>query len=471
MPRRVPAARSKLPPLPAPALRRRGARRALRRSSILGRGGKPTSAIHCEAKGAAVISLLKLTVVFAGIVILLSRKWNLGLALLLASVATGLLFAYPLPKIGRDILLTSVDLLTVRLVLAVVLIMVLAELLRQNEEGSQATQTAGLAGMVESLQELISDGRIVIAALPALIGLLPMIGGAIFSAPLVDEVGDRLGASGERKTFVNYWFRHIWEPVFPLYPSMLLAAELLGLTTAQLARTTWPLTVTAVAGGLLFGLTGLPRRGDRVPSPTHRAQSLRALAVSIWPVALVITLSLTLPVDERLTLIISLIVTIALMMAAKRIPLRDLETILRRRIPWKTVVVIVGALIFRCVLENSGAVVATSNALTDLHIPPAMIAFAVPFIAGLLTGMMAAAYSIGFPVVLPLVVADGGTIAPGWTVWLLMGGFLGTMLSPLHLCLALTRVYFKAEWGPVYRRIASSALLMAATAAMFLLLA
>ncbi len=408
-----------------------------------------------------MIPLLKLTAVFAGIVILLSRKWNLGLALLLASVAAGLLFAYPLPEIGRDILLTSIDLLTVRLVLAVVLIMALAELLRQNKKGNKAT---GLAGMTKSLQELISDGRIVIAALPALIGLLPMVGGAIFSAPLVDEVGDRLNASEERKTFVNYWFRHIWEPIFPLYPSMLLAAELLGLTTAQLARTTWPLTVTAVAGGLLFGLMGLHRSGDRALSPNHRAQSLRALAASIWPIILVITLSLTLPVDERLTLILSLVITIALTMTVNHVPPRDLETILRRRIPWKTVIVIIGALIFRRVLENSGAVVAASNALTDLHIPPAMIAFSVPFIAGLLTGMMAAAYSIGFPVVLPLVAMDGGSIAPGWTVWLLAGGFLGTMLSPLHLCLALTRVYFKAEWLPVYRRIVLSALLMTATA-------
>jgi hypothetical protein len=62
-----------------------------------------------------VTALLKLTFVFAGIVLLLSRKWNLGLVLLLASVAVGLLFAYPLPEIVRDVLLTSVDLLTLRL--------------------------------------------------------------------------------------------------------------------------------------------------------------------------------------------------------------------------------------------------------------------------------------------------------------------------------------------------------------------
>lgn len=417
-----------------------------------------------------MMALLKLAFVLAGIILLLTRKWNLGLVLLLASITVGLLFAYPLSGIARDILQTAVDPLTLRLVLAVVLIMALGELLRQ---------TAGLKGLVEALQALIPNGRIVIAVLPALIGLLPMIGGAMFSAPMVDEVGDRLGAEGARKTFINYWFRHIWEPIFPLFPSVLLATALLGLPTPQLIKATWPIAVAAIAGGLLFGVLGLPRAGSR-DLPLHaagdspqasRTQSLRTLATSIWPIVLVILLSLTLPLDERFSLNVSLVATIALTMVLKRIPMRDLGTIFRKRIPWDTVFVIAGALIFRSVLEGSGAVLAVSDALIRLRVPVPVVAFGVPFIGGLMTGLIAAAFSIGFPVVLPLVVADGGTIAPGWTAWLVAGGLLGAMLSPMHLCLALTRTYFKAEWGPIYRRLAPSALLIAATAAVVLLLA
>lgn len=425
-----------------------------------------------------MIALLKLAFVLAGIILLLTRKWNLGLVLLLASIAAGLLFAYPLSGIARDVFQTAVDPLTLRLVLAVVLIMALGELLRQ---------TAGLKGLVEALQALIPDGRIVIAVLPALIGLLPMIGGAMFSAPMVDEVGDRLGAEGARKTFINYWFRHIWEPIFPLFPSVLLATALLGLPTTQLIKATWPIAVAAIAGGLLFGVLGLPRAAPRGlpragsrdlplhaagdPPQASRTQSLRTLATSIWPIVLVILLSLTLPLDERFSLNVSLVATIALTMVVKRIPMRDLGTIFRKRIPWDTVFVIAGALIFRSVLEGSGAVLAVSDALIRLHVPVPVVAFGVPFIGGLMTGLIAAAFSIGFPVVLPLVVADGGTIAPGWTAWLVAGGLLGAMLSPMHLCLALTRTYFKAEWGPIYRRLAPSALLIAATAAVVLLLA
>ena len=60
-----------------------------------------------------------------------------------------------------------------------------------------------------------------------LIGLLPMIGGAMFSAPMVEEASQGLNVSRERKTFVNYWFRHSLETIFPLYPSLVLAAGLI----------------------------------------------------------------------------------------------------------------------------------------------------------------------------------------------------------------------------------------------------
>jgi len=404
--------------------------------------------------------LVKLGVVFVAIVLLLSRRWNLGLVLLLASLAVGLLFGHSLPAVGRDLLLASVDPLTLRLAFSVVLIMALSELLRE---------TASLEGMVKALESLIPSGRLVLAALPALVGLLPMVGGAMFSAPMVNEVGDRLKADRARKTFVNYWFRHIWEYVFPLYPSMMLAAALLNMETFELASTTWPLTAAAVIGGAVFGLLGIPRSSNTPSSTSPPMRKLRALAANVWPIALVIILSLALPLDERVTLILSLVVTITLVTILKRIPLRTLRDVFRERIPWKTVFVLFGALAFRRVLDNSGAVHGVSEALIESQVPLALIAFAVPFVAGLLTGLSTAAFSIGFPVVIPLVTEAGTTLASGWAAWMMAGAFLGVMCSPVHLCLSLTRIYFEAEWGPVYRRIAPSTLLVAVTAAVLLL--
>ncbi|RLD06406.1 MAG: hypothetical protein DRI56_08110 [Chloroflexota bacterium] len=409
-----------------------------------------------------MIALLKILFIFAGIIILLSRKWNLGLVLIIAAVIVGLLFGYPLLEIGRDILATAIAPLTLRIALAVVLIMTLSELLRSS--GSLKT-------LITSLQDLVPNGRIVIASLPALVGLLPMVGGAMFSAPMVDEVGEQMGIDQESKTFINYWFRHIWEYVSPVYPSVMLSAAMLGLSVQQLARATWPLTITAIIGGIFFGLKNIPGRVQKNKPTNPNERSLRTLAESIWPIILVIILSLVLPVNEDFRLLLGLVITISLVLIFKHIPMSTLWTILRQRIPWATIVVVFGALIFRQVLEGSGAVAAVSVELTNFNIPVAIIAFVVPFIAGLLTGLSFAAFSIGFPVVLPLVAPGGGVIASHWVVWLMAGGFLGVMFSPLHLCLSLTRVYYHAEWGPIYKRIIPSALGVVLTAVIILLLA
>ncbi|NLI91931.1 MAG: DUF401 family protein [Peptococcaceae bacterium] len=59
--------------------------------------------------------------------------------------------------------------------------------------------------------------------MPAFLGFLPSLGGAIFSAPLVRESGQRYGLSAEKLTVINYWFRHIWEFSNPIVPAVLLA--------------------------------------------------------------------------------------------------------------------------------------------------------------------------------------------------------------------------------------------------------
>jgi hypothetical protein len=75
---------------------------------------------------------------------------------------------------------------------------------------------------------------------------------------------------------------------------------------------------------------------------------------------------------------------------------------------------IFSALAFRHALEDRGAVVTLSSQLSGGGIPVAALAFAHPFRAGLLTGLMPTTFSIGFSVAVPLVAADDGTISRAW---------------------------------------------------------
>ncbi len=166
-------------------------------------------------------------------------------------------------------------------------------------------------------------------------------------------------------------------------------------------------------------------------------------------------------------LILSLLVTIAALLVFHRPGLRRLAA-LARRTPLGTVPIIFGAMIFRRVLESSQAIEAVSQALAGLGIPLPLIVFAVPLVAGLLTGLAVAAFAIGFPIVFPLCGPD--LVGTGYGLLAYAGGYVGIMISPMHLCLSLTRVYFKAEWGGIYRRLLPAALLIALTGGLIFVL-
>ena len=120
--------------------------------------------------------MLQLIPVFALIVFFLVRKWDLSYALLLGSMLLGLLFGQSVADLTQQGIATLFDAATLRL-MAAVLIMVLGELLKA---------IARMERLVRSLEALIQDSRLILPIVPALIGLLPMLGGAMFSAPLVE---------------------------------------------------------------------------------------------------------------------------------------------------------------------------------------------------------------------------------------------------------------------------------------------
>ncbi len=394
-----------------------------------------------------MLDLLKLALLLGLTAFLLMRKWDLGLILFLNAAVVALLFAYPLPSLVRSVAHGLVAADTLRLALAVFLVLLLAELMRRTET---------MRRMVQAVQALVPDSRLVLALLPMLIGMMPMLGGAMFSAPMVDEVGRRLHLDASRKTFINYWFRHTMEYIFPLYSSVLVIATLMGITVPDFVAHSWPFTLAAIAGGVLWGLVGIPGASGRDHVPDG-GEGWRELLASLWPLLLILLLIVILRVDMLIGL-----ATVALLFAlVKRIGPRRWPDVLRRSFPLPTFSVIFGVMVFKYVLEDSGAVRQVPLALGALGLPPILVSLLVPMIVGLLTGASAATLAVTVPLVAPLL----GMLEPATAgAWLFAAGFSGVLLSPMHLCLALTREYFGAEWGPLYRAIVPATLLILLTA-------
>lgn len=391
--------------------------------------------------------MLKLAFVFGLIILLLSRRWNLGYVLLLGSALLGLLFGLPAPEILEQGLVAALDLKTLRLVAAVLLITTLGELLRE---------VASMQQLVSSLQELVTDRRVVLAIIPALIGLLPMPGGAMLSAPMIQEIGNELELSPERKTYLNYWFRHVWEYIFPLYPGLVLAAGVMDIPLSRLMLAQAPLTLSAIVAGALVGLRqiGGPGEARTAVGGAGRWHSLQVMALSIWPIALVIILSL----GFRVELALSLAVAVVLVAAVNRVRPRPLGRVLQRGLSPRTALLVFSIMIFKQMVEVSGAADALSATLMAWGIAPVVVAVAVPFALGMLTGVAVSMVGISFPLLLPFI--SGSEVYLNHVVLAFAAGFIGVLLSPVHLCLALTRDYFHADWAPLYRLLLPSVALL-----------
>ena len=89
-------------------------------------------------------------------------------------------------------------------------------------------------------------------------------------------------------------------------------------------------------------------------------------------------------------------------------------------------------------------------------IPLLPVLFLLPFISGILTGLTVGFVGSTFPLLWGLEHAQG----LGAMSFAFAAGYVGVLLSPVHLCLILTREYFGANMSTIYRSIVKVSLLI-----------
>ncbi len=390
-----------------------------------------------------MIDILKILATFSAILILLRLKLNVGYVLMAASGLLALLYHMSVAAAASTVVSAVVDPVTVKLFLALTLIRVLEIVLRENQV---------LAKMTEATRNILRNKKAVIISMPMLIGLLPSLGGAYFSAPMVEESTKGLRMSPEEKGFINYWYRHPWEYVLPLYPGILLASAVtnLPLRSLILANATYALVI--FISGFLFSMRGVGGRfgqSGRLPevspdgSADHPANTW-GLLMSFSPVVLVLVLVIGLHVELH----IALAITVALLFLFYQPRIRDIRRILKHGFALDVPVLIFGTMLFKFTMENSGAVGRLSAYFTELGIPLLPVFVTLPFMTGILTGITVGFVGSTFPLLISL--AGGAHLAEITLAF--ASGFVGVLLSPVHLCLVLTREYFKADMWGIYRK-------------------
>ncbi|MBT0653741.1 DUF401 family protein [Geomobilimonas luticola] len=395
-----------------------------------------------------MVDLIKTLVVLAVLVVLLRRKVYLGTVMAVGSLLLALLYLTPPRAFLEGVYRALLAPRSLEMTAMLVFTMIMENVLRK---------TGTLKRMVASLAEILPDGRLIMAAMPAMIGLLPSPGGAVFSAPMVSEAAAGTEIDADQKAFINYWYRHIWEYVSPLYPGIILVSGLTGLHYASLSLANAPFALSVVGWGALFCFAGVgPVRIARERT-AGRWKAFSAFLLAVAPILVTLVLVVVLRVNPVPAMGG---VVVFLYLLHRYSPAKVWES-LRESVSLKAVFLVLGIMVFQETLQVTGALDGVSRFFTSSGLPPILIIVAIPFLAGLMTGLTIAYVGITFPLLLPLM--GGATPSLGLLALAFGSGFAGVMLSPLHLCLVLTREYFNADMAKVYHRLwVPSALVLAA---------
>ncbi len=445
-------------------------------------------------------SLLRLTVLLGLLALLVRLKVKIGRVLIAAPVLAAVLFA------SRDLPASFVHATTRdggAFIVKTLTLLALIGLI--NFFGALLKETERLPRLMAALQSLFKDARIALAGMPALIGFLPMPGGALLSAPMVEEVAKAAPReiSPEDKSLVNYLFRHIWEYFLPVYPAILMSVVIWRVGFGELALRQLVLTFAAIAGALIFVLRPIgplvrettPKNGDTRDEqdthddhpvyPVHPSSSrwphVKAVVVGVLPIAAMFALwyalrsfgadgpelmgrarFITWRPWGRVSLVVALVAVNAGVVLRATLSEGWVREHVRTALPFDMFLLMVGAMLFQAVMESSGAIARMDEAgrivgglaweLKKLKVPLVLVIFTLPFVAGILSGIAVFYVTVAFPILKELIGVGAG-YDPAATTLAFAAGYAGVLLSPVHLCLLLTVQHFGARMGIVYRRL------------------
>jgi integral membrane protein (TIGR00529 family) len=399
-----------------------------------------------------------------GLILLANRLLReLFSSVLIGTILLGLWFGHGFPAIGA---------IACRRFSEPDNLLLMAVLLQVVWLSSLMAESGVMSDLVQAVRRRVPH-RLALAVLPAVIGFLPMPGGALFSAPMVDSCDPERRLSALLKTQVNHWFRHIWEYWWPLYPGVILSLELTRLDIWRFILVQLPVTAAAVGIGYLLLLRRVPlevsRRAEADP-PSGEARFLGLVAPILAVIGAYVLLLVALPELQRLSRYIpmaaGLCLALAVLQVQRRLPLR---TWIKAVVSWRAlqiVLLVVVVRIYAAVIEAPlpGGLLPVALLRRELAlsgIPETLLVAFLPFVCGFTMGSTVGMVGASFPLALSLLGQEPALGRLLATTVLAYGfGYMGEILSPVHVCLVLGVQYFRTRPLRILLNLVPAVLLM-----------
>lgn len=389
--------------------------------------------------------------------IMLYKRVNLGIVLNGTAIILALL-GLPLQEIPIIIYETSVNLLTISIVVATFGIMWLSQLYKE---------TGFINKLSESLSRIIKNPKIVLSMLPAIIGFLPVAGGALMSAPLVESEGEKLKLRTEKKAYVNLWFRHTIFPVYPLSQVLILTAALAGVTVSSIILRQIPVVVVMIIVGYVIGFWGTRDQRSEENSKTSGGlnSNLKTFLITFSPIltTIVVAVSLELIGFEfskiGFDVLIATFIGIIVLVVISKMNLHAFVKPLKGWRIYGVTFAAYGAFLLGDVIKALGISKIFESLAANGNVDIIVLLTIIPGVLGVLTASASGGVSISVPILSGILTLSSKTAS-----LIYMSSYLGYVIAPTHLCFAFTADYFKCPLKKVYKYVIPSFVITFATA-------
>ncbi len=383
-------------------------------------------------------ALAMISVALAVLVVLLRFGIRIGLAMMVSAFLLAVLLGVTPGAMGARLAAEWTD-MPLTETTPYLFVSLTALLLLVNVVGEAMGQIGLSARLVPAMHGLFRSRRVALATIPLLMGMLPTPGGIMLSAPMVREAGDKIGVERSRLAAINFFFRHQWEPVWPLFPAVPLIVDMLGVPAGRLIGYHAALSIAGIAGGILaLLLVGIPpRRAEHMAVEGNIGSHAKDFLHALWPILFTGALYVKWHVPPA----VGVFVAILGLLLLHRVELRRWGGIFKAAREPDMVLLLLGALWFKLNLEASGAVGDVVAFFDWVHMPPVLVLFVLPFLVSFSTGVTTPTVAITYPFLLPFIRTEQGMSLGGETL-AFAGVVFGLAISPIHLCLALSASYF-----------------------------
>jgi integral membrane protein (TIGR00529 family) len=377
--------------------------------------------------------------------VLLYRKVGLGISL----TATAFLMSFLSLGINGTVtvlLETCKDQITLSLVFASFFIILMSILYKE---------TGLVDDLTRSLGGFIKNSKVIVSILPAVIGLMPVAGGALMSAPIVDAEANKLGLDESKKAFINIWFRHAIIPVYPLTQFIILTSALTQTGIDELIIRQVLVVLVMIAVGYYIGLRKTPyQKTDAKRTEVNQKADLKQLLTSFLPIMVTVVLAVA-----NVNIAVSTLAGVITILTITKTKTTVIQKTLKNKAVWEVTLAAFAAMLFKNVTVASGASEIIGTTLANTNMPAILLLSFVPAILGFLMGSPSAAVALSLPIL-----AETVTFIPETTSLLFISAYLGYMIAPTHLCLVFTAQYFKLSINRSFKYLIPATVISMATA-------